>query len=81
MGAALRVLSFLARRPEANVDLLVLLEGGMDYFGELRALAELLYPVQLECQHLLSAKPATVDEYESGRLQLYRSAKREGVRI
>ncbi|MBN1868719.1 hypothetical protein JW916_15670, partial [Candidatus Sumerlaeota bacterium] len=40
-----------------------------------------LYPVQLESDRLISAKPAPVDEFEQGRTQLYRNAKREGVRV
>jgi len=50
-----------------------------DYFDELRCIIDVLYPVQLEFDRLISAKPAGVDEFDRGRIQLYRNAKREGV--
>jgi hypothetical protein len=39
----------------------------------------LLYPIQLESDHLISAKPVFQPDYERGRFQLYRTAKKEGV--
>jgi hypothetical protein len=35
----------------------------------------------LESDRLISAKPASLDEFERGIIQLYRSAKREGVAV
>lgn len=64
---------------ESDIDLLVILKPPFDYFQELRTITELLYPLQLECEQLISAKPAEEDEFESGAIQLYRNAKREGV--
>jgi len=65
--------------PLSDIDLLVLLGEPFDYFHELRRIVELLYPIQLESDRLISAKPAPWDEFEDGSLQLYRNAKREGV--
>lgn len=65
--------------PGSDIDLLVLLSRPFDYFDELRQIIELLYPIQLESDQLISAKPAALDEFEQGRIQLYRKAKREGV--
>ena len=65
----------------SDIDLLVLLNGPFDYFAELRTIGTLLYPIQLESEALLSAKPADVDEFERGELQLYRNAKRDGVSV
>ena len=62
----------------SDIDLLVLLSEPFDHFDELRRIIEMLYPVQLESKQLISAKPAAENEYKSGRLQLYRNAKREG---
>jgi predicted nucleotidyltransferase len=64
--------------PGSDIDLLVLLNQPFDYSRELRRIVDLLYPVQLESEQLISAKPAVADEFEQGRLQLYRHAKREG---
>ena len=65
--------------PGSDVDLLVLLSQPFDYFAELRRIVDLLYPIQLESDRLISAKPVPVDDFQRGRLQLYRNAKREGV--
>lgn len=65
--------------PISDIDLLVLLGQPFDYFHELRRIVELLYPIQLESDQLISAKPAPFDEFEHGSIQLYRNAKREGM--
>jgi hypothetical protein len=61
-----------------DIDLLAILTKRFDYFVELRKVVELLYPVQLISEHLISAKPVAEDEFESGEIHLYRTAKREG---
>lgn len=66
---------------ESDLDLLVLLSQPFDYFQELRRIVELLYPVQLESDALISAKPADIEAYRKGELQLYRNILREGVTI
>ncbi|MBA7714275.1 hypothetical protein ES703_123293 [subsurface metagenome] len=63
----------------SDIDLLVLLSKPFNYFQELRRIIDLLYPVQLDTDRLISAKPAALDEFESGSIQLYRNAKREGI--
>ena len=65
----------------SDIDLLVLLNQPFDYFNELRRIVDLLYPIQLESERLISAKPVPLDEFEHGSLQLYRNAKREGVAV
>ena len=66
---------------DSDIDLLVLLSRPFDYFGELRRIVDLLYPIQLESERLISAKPAAIDEFEQEELQLYRNAKQEGVAL
>ena len=63
----------------SDIDLLVLLSKPFDYFQELRRIIDLLYPIQLDTDRLISAKPAALDEFEDGSIQLYRNAKREGI--
>jgi predicted nucleotidyltransferase len=65
----------------SDIDLLVLLSTPFDYFTELRQIVDLLYPIQLESEQLISAKPALASDYELGSLALYRNAKREGVLV
>lgn len=62
----------------SDIDLLVLLSPPFDYFSELRQVIDVLYPVQLESEQLISARPVRPDEFERGAIQLYRNAKREG---
>jgi len=65
----------------SDIDLLVLLDQPIDYSQELRTIIDLLYPIQLESEQLISAKPVQIDDFEHGIIQLYRNAKREGVRV
>lgn len=65
----------------SDIDLLVLLDQPFEYFSELRQIIEVLYPIQLESERLISARPVHPDEFEHGTIQLYRNAKREGVPV
>ncbi len=65
----------------SDIDLLVLLGEPFDYFRELRQIIDLLYPIQLDTDRLISAKPAAADQFEAGTIQLYRNAKREGILV
>jgi uncharacterized protein len=67
--------------PASDIDLLVLLSPPFDYFAELRQIVDLLYPIQLESERLISAKPALAADYEVGSISLYRNARREGVAV
>lgn len=72
----------VARRratPESDIDLLVLLSQPFDYSRELRQIVDVLYPIQLESDKVISALPAAVDEYEGGTRLLYRNARKDGV--
>lgn len=64
---------------ESDIDLLVLLTRPFDYFKELRRIVDLLYPIQLESEQLISALPAEIGEYERGAQQLYRNIQHDGV--
>ncbi len=65
----------------SDIDLLVLLNKPFDYFVELRHIIDILYPIQLESEQLISARPVMMQEYERGTIQLYRNAQREGVMV
>jgi predicted nucleotidyltransferase len=65
----------------SDIDLLVLMNNPFDYFFELRRIVEVLYPIQLESDQLISAKPVLADEFKRGGIQLYRNAMREGVSV
>ncbi len=65
----------------SDIDLLVLLDQPLDYFSELRKLIDVLYPIQLESEQLISAKPVLFKDFELGTVSLYRNARREGVAV
>ncbi len=65
----------------SDIDLLVLLRRPFDYLSELREIIEVLYPIQLQSEQLISAKPAPFDDFQAGSIQLYRNAKKEGVML
>jgi predicted nucleotidyltransferase len=65
----------------SDIDLLVLLSPPFDYFAELRRIVDVLYPVQLESERLISAKPVLASDFSSGSLALYRNAAREGMAV
>ena len=65
--------------PGSDIDMLVLLHEPFDYFEEIWNLTELLYPLQLESDRLLSVKPAAWQEFQAGSIQFYRNVRREGV--
>ena len=67
--------------PTSDIDLLVLLSPPFNYFTELRQVVEILYPIQLDSERLISAKPASVEDFEAGNISLYRNARREGVTV
>ncbi|OHB67936.1 MAG: hypothetical protein A2Y76_07780 [Planctomycetes bacterium RBG_13_60_9] len=67
--------------PASDIDLLVLLSGPFAYAQELRQIVDLLYPVQLDTDQLISAIPAPAEEFDAGSIQLYRNAKREGILV
>jgi uncharacterized protein len=66
---------------DSDIDLLVLISPPFDYFQELRRIIEIIYPIQLESDQLISAKPAAWEDFENGIIQLYRQVKREGVPV
>ena len=65
----------------SDIDLLVLLKPPFDYFSELRRIVDVLYPIQLDSEQLISAKPVSVKDYQAGSLSLYRNAARDGVAV
>ena len=66
---------------QSDIDLLVLLDKPFDYWNELRKTFDLLYPLQFEGGKYISAKPALNSDYQSGKTNLYKNIKRDGISI
>jgi predicted nucleotidyltransferase len=65
----------------SDIDLLILLEPPLNYLAELRNLVDVLYPIQLKSNQLISAQPASFNDFEMGTISLYRNARREGIAV
>jgi len=66
---------------ESDIDLMILLEGPVDPAQEVRHIWEVLYPVQLESERLLSVMAVDAACYERGEYALHRHAKAEGISL
>lgn len=65
--------------PDSDVDILVLLEGPIDYASDLRTKINALYDLVLILERPISAKPVDIATCEEAASPLYRNAKAEGV--
>lgn len=64
---------------DSDIDLLVLLEGPLVWWKELRVIIHALYPIQLEVIRPISAKPVDIETYRAAEYPLYRNVMEEGV--
>jgi len=67
--------------PDSDVDVLVLLEGRIDYAKDLEMNLNALYPLVLEIGRRISAKPVSAAEYDAVDCPLYQIARREGITV
>ena len=65
--------------PDSDIDVLVLLEGPVNYGRDLETNLEVLYPLSVQIERRISAKPIDASEYESVECPLYQNAHREGI--
>ena len=66
-------------RPDSDIDVLVLLDGPIDYAVDLEANLLAVYPLALALGRRISAKPVSAKEYEEADCPLYNAARREGL--
>ena len=67
--------------PDSDIDLLVLLDGPVDYGDDLETNLAAVYPLSLQIGRRISAKPVSAVEYEEFDCPLYRNARREGIAV
>jgi len=65
--------------PDSDLDILVILEGPLDFGEELRKIIHTLYDLQLEVLRPLDAMPVERKDFEAGKYAVYRNAKEEGI--
>lgn len=64
---------------DSDIDILVLLDGPINLWEDIKRTVDALYPLQLEVIRPIHAMPINVAAYERGEIALYRNAKREGI--
>jgi len=67
--------------PESDIDVLVLLDGPIDYGLDLEANLDALYPLSLRIGRRISAKPAEARQYETVECPLYRTVHSDGIAV
>ena len=66
---------------DSDVDLLVLLTGPVDHGEDSWTCIRALYPLVLEMERPIHAKPTDVLTYEAQEMPLYRNVRREGILV
>ncbi len=66
---------------DSDVDLLVLLAGPVDEGKDSWACIRALYPMILELERPIHAKPTDIRLFENEDLPFYRNVKREGIMV
>lgn len=66
-------------QPDSDIDLLVLLEGPVKRWEDSGTCIDALYPLVLELERPIHAKPVDAASYQAQDLPLYRNVKREGI--
>ena len=67
--------------PDSDIDVLVLLDGPVDYGRDLESNLDALYDLSVRLERRISAKPVEAAEYETVECPLYRSAHLEGIAV
>jgi predicted nucleotidyltransferase len=65
--------------PDSDIDLLVALDGEVDYVAELKTMLACLFDLERQTLRILSPHPASAQDFESGSSALFRSVLREGT--
>jgi predicted nucleotidyltransferase len=68
-------------KKDSDVDLLVLLTGPVDHGKDSWTCIRALYPLVLEMERPIHAKPTDALAYEAQEMPLYRNVRREGILV
>jgi len=68
-------------RSDSDIDLLVLLDGKINYGRDLLRNISALYPISRRLGRRISAKPVSDKEYAEIQCPLYQRVHQEGIRI
>ena len=65
--------------PDSDIDVLVLLEGPVEFGADLKTSIHATYPLILELERPIHALPVNDQDYRAELIPLYREARKEGV--
>jgi uncharacterized protein len=65
--------------PDSDIDILVLLEGPIHIWRDLRTNIQALYLLSLKYGRPISPKPVDIKQYKAAKYPLYINARREGA--
>ena len=76
-------------KDDSDIDFLILLQGPVELWSDLKTIIHMLYPLQLELldrkewgdSRVISAIPVDKSDYDAGKSALFRNARKEGVLI
>ena len=66
-------------RDDSDIDLLALLDGPVSFGRDLETCTDALYPLVLELERPIHAKPVDFRSYEAQEFAVYRNARKEGI--
>lgn len=66
---------------DSDLDLIVVLQGPVCLGRDLDRIVSSLYPVQVELDRAIHALPVSEETFAAAQYGLYRTAKREGLRL
>jgi len=66
---------------DSDIDLVVLLDGPIKLWNDIRTCVKALYDLQLEIIRPIHTMPVDIEEYQAGEYTFYRNVKKEGVLI
>jgi len=65
---------------ESDMDVLVVLQGAVDAYEEVRRMSGPVYDLELEWEQAISILPVSRDRYEESPSPLFQSVRQEGIR-
>lgn len=65
--------------PDSDIDLLVLLNGPLKLWNDIRTNVDALYDLQLEVIRPIHALPVDIRAFRAGEYSIYQNAKAEGI--
>ena len=67
--------------PKSDIDILVLLDGPVTSWKDIKTCSDAIYPLMLEIGCTIDAMPVNIHDYKKVNAPLYLDAQREGITV